>query len=208
MSIDWSMSERVLELPVLEQWRGPLGKVEDGQVAWGLWPTPRFPSPARQTGRADSAPAFRLASPQGTRRPAAHCWCRATTRFPNSASGACFAGPHSPWSLPFAPLAPLRRALPQLAPQKALPLCSPASSLLWRSPTSQVRSSSATAPRLPDAGPSLSRDADGQTRDLPASDAILLHGCGLRSRQGDSTSHSGAAHVAFERIETLGPCNI
>jgi adenylate cyclase len=24
-------------------------------------------------------PAFRLTSPQGTRRPAAHCWCRATT---------------------------------------------------------------------------------------------------------------------------------
>src|SRR5580693_5864118 len=27
----------------------------------------------------------------------------------------------------------------------------------------------------PRCGPSLSRDADGQTRDLPASDAILLH---------------------------------
>jgi hypothetical protein len=41
-------------------------------------------------------------------------------------------------------------------------------------PTSRVRSSSATAPRLPDAGRQrLCRS--GQTRDLPASDAILLH---------------------------------
>jgi len=32
--------------------------------------------------------------------------------------------------------------------------------------------------------------------------------CGLRPRQDDSTSHSGAAHVAFERIETLGPCDV
>ena len=52
-------------------------------------------------------------------------------------------------------------------------------------------------------GPSLSRDADGQTRDLPASDAIPLHVS--RPRQGDSTSHSGAAHVAFGRIEHSAP---
>src|SRR4029079_2958966 len=40
-----------------------------GAVAWGLWPTPRFPFPAHQTGRADFRhPAFRLASPPGTRR--------------------------------------------------------------------------------------------------------------------------------------------
>jgi hypothetical protein len=40
-----------------------------GAVAWGLWPTPRFPFPAHQTGRADFRhPAFRLASLQGTRR--------------------------------------------------------------------------------------------------------------------------------------------
>jgi hypothetical protein len=33
----------------------------------------------------------------------------------------------------------------------------------------------------------------------------------LRTRQGDSTSHSltnGAAHVAFERVKTLGPCDV
>src|SRR6266480_6838165 len=28
------------------------------------------------------------------------------------------------------------------------------------------------------------------------------------TRQGVSTSHSGAAHVAFERMKTLGPCNV
>jgi hypothetical protein len=30
----------------------------------------------------------------------------------------------------------------------------------------------------------------------------------LDPRQGNSTSHSRAAHVAFERIETLGPSNV
>src|SRR4029077_21037665 len=34
---------------------------------------------------------------------------------------------------------------------QVLPLCSPASSLLWQGPTSRVRSSSASAPHLPDA---------------------------------------------------------
>src|SRR5215469_14861029 len=86
------------------------------------------------------------------------------TRLSGSASGTCFAGSHSPWSPPFAPPTPRRIA----------PLCSPASQLLWRGPTSRVRASSATAPHLPDAGrPRLCRS--GQTRDLPASDAILLH---------------------------------
>ena len=45
------------------------------------------------------------------------------TRLPGSASGACFAGPHSPWSPPFAPPAP-RLAPPQIALQGAAPLCS------------------------------------------------------------------------------------
>src|SRR6516165_11816297 len=40
--------------------------------------------------------------------------------------------------------------------------------------TSRVRASSATAPRLPDAGRQRQRRS-GQTRDLPGSDAILLH---------------------------------
>src|SRR5207244_2137725 len=51
-----------------------------GAVAWGPLAIAPFPIPAHQTGRADFRhPPFRLASPQGTRRPAAHCRCRATT---------------------------------------------------------------------------------------------------------------------------------
>src|SRR5215831_6853052 len=75
-----------------------------------------------------------------------------------------FAGAHSPWPPPFAPPTPRRIA----------PLCSPASQLLWRGPTSRVRASSASAPHLPDAGRQRRRRS-GQTRDLPASDAIPLH---------------------------------
>jgi hypothetical protein len=99
------------------------------------------------------------------------------TRSSGSASGSCFAGPHSPWSPPFAPPAPLRMAPLRLRPLRAVPLCSPASSLLCRGPTSRIRASSATAPRLPYAGHRTRHplDLDGQTRDLPASDAILLH---------------------------------
>src|SRR5438046_5984299 len=72
------------------------------------------------------------------------CWSGSVPR-------AWFAGPHFPWSPPLAPPAPLWLAPPRIAPQQAAPLCSPASQLLWRSPTSRARSSSATAPRLPDA---------------------------------------------------------
>jgi hypothetical protein len=61
--------------------------------------------------------------------------------FIGAESGACVAGPHSPWSPPFAPP----------APQRIAPLCSSASQLLWRSATSRARASSATAPHLPDA---------------------------------------------------------
>src|SRR5208282_89795 len=86
------------------------------------------------------------------------------TRLPGPAPGACFAGPHSPWSLPFAPPAP-----PRLGPH-----CSPASSLLFQGLTSRVRASSATAPRLPDAG-RTTRGPPGRTRDLPGSDLLLLY---------------------------------
>src|SRR5262249_34999157 len=60
------------------------------------------------------------------------------------APGACFAGSHS--------LRPPHLAPP--TPQPVARLCSSASQLLLRSLTSHVRSSSATAPRLPDAGQS------------------------------------------------------
>src|SRR5262249_871480 len=54
-------------------------------------------------------------------------------------------------------------------------LCSPASSLLWRGPTSRIRASSASVPHLPDADRPAHATSDGQTRDLPGSDAIPLH---------------------------------
>ena len=45
------------------------GKVEDGRGSLGPMANAPFPIPARQTGRADFRhPAFRLASPRGTRR--------------------------------------------------------------------------------------------------------------------------------------------
>jgi hypothetical protein len=46
-----------------------VGRVEDGRGSLGPMANAPFPIPARQTGRADFRhPAFRLASPQGTRR--------------------------------------------------------------------------------------------------------------------------------------------
>ncbi len=69
------------------------------------------------------------------------CGPTPVTRFPGSAPGTRFAGPHSPWPPPLAPPAPRPVAW----------LRSSASQLLWRSLTSPVRSSSATTPRLPDA---------------------------------------------------------
>ena len=53
----------------------------------------------------------------------------AWARSPDSASGACFGEPNSPWFHPFAPPAPPRVA----------PLCSPASSLLWMNPIASFR---------------------------------------------------------------------
>src|SRR5467141_434959 len=72
---------------------------------------------------------------------AAVCEPASVTRLCGAESGACAAGPHSPWSPPFAPP----------TPQRIAPLCSSASPLLWRSATVRARASSATAPHLPDA---------------------------------------------------------
>src|ERR1035437_1963178 len=77
-------------------------------------------------------------------------------RYRGSESAACVTAPCSPWSRPLAPPTP--------QPLLILQLCSPASSLLWPSLTSRVRTSSATAPRLPDAGQPKSA---GRTRDPP-----------------------------------------
>src|SRR5260370_21913388 len=65
------------------------------------------------------------------------------TRLPGTEPGTCYADPHSPRSPPLAPPTPQQIALP----------CSPASQLLRRGLTSHARSSSATAPHPPHAGP-------------------------------------------------------
>src|ERR1700726_3191328 len=61
----------------------------------------------------------------------AACEPTPVSRLSGSESSACLIGPHSPWSLPFAPPTPRRIA----------PLFSSASQLLWQSQTSRVRSS-------------------------------------------------------------------
>src|SRR5215472_14180222 len=73
--------------------------------------------------------------------PLAVCGPAPVTRFPGPGPGTCFADPYSPWPPPFAPP----------TPQRIAPPCSSASQLIWRSLTSRTRTSSATAPRLPDA---------------------------------------------------------
>ena len=92
-----------------------------------------------------------------------------------SVSVACVTVSCFPWSRPFAPPAPL--------PLLTLQFCSPASQLLWQSLTSRVCTSSATAPRLPDAGQPLTA---GQTRDLP----VPVQGACTHARFYD---HAGSA---------------
>jgi len=81
---------------------------------------------------------------------------RPGSRVPGPESGACFAGPRSPWSPPLAPP----------PPPPGSRLCSTASQLLWRSQTSPDRASAATAPHLP-AADHLAQGAYGRPRDLP-----------------------------------------
>src|SRR6266481_5129313 len=100
------------------------------------------------------------------------------THLPGSASGACFAGSHSPWPLPFAPP----------APRRSRPLCSSASQLLWQSLTSRGRASSATAPRLPDAD--RRQLPNGRSRDLPV------------------PAQGASAHARFfDHAGSFGPCD-
>src|SRR6266550_3128510 len=100
------------------------------------------------------------------------------THLPGSESGACFAGSHSPWPLPFAPP----------APRRSRPLCSSASQLLWQSLTSRDRASSATAPRLPDAD--RRQLPNGRSRDLPV------------------PAQGASAHARFfDHAGSFGPCD-
>src|SRR5262245_38287824 len=115
------------------------------------------------------------------------------TRVFGTVSGACFAGSHSPWPPPFAPPAPLRSG----------PLCSSASQLLWQSLTSRDRTSSATAPRLPDAD--RRRLPNGRSRDLP----VPAQGASAHARVSDHARSSGPRavapeHVAFHHMHGVG----
>jgi hypothetical protein len=86
------------------------------------------------------------------------------TRLSGSASGACFAGSHSPWSPPLAPPAPQRIA-----------------SALFVGFTATIAESDFSCPCIIGFGSSPSRcgpsasAGDGQTRDIPGSDALLVH---------------------------------
>src|SRR5262249_11936188 len=96
------------------------------------------------------------------------------TREPGSESSTCFAGAYSPWPPPFAPPTPLRPP-PQTPPRWAsLALFAGFIATMTRSDFSCpcIIGYGSSPSRC---GPSLSPDADGQTRDLPASDAIPLH---------------------------------
>ena len=89
-------------------------------------------------------------------------------RVPGPESGSWRAGPHSPRPLSFAPPTPPQIPFPG-------PLCSPVSLATMTGldfPRPCIIGYGSSPSRC---GPSLSRDADGQRRDLPASDAIRLH---------------------------------
>ena len=107
--------------------------------------------------------------------------------FPNSASGPCFAVPHSSWS----------HRLPPPTPQWIAPLCSLASQVLSISLTSSSRSSSATASGLPDAA--LGTVSPGRNEDLPVpAQEMCVHAQGLKTTQGgQGPRDDGPVPVAF-----------
>src|SRR5215475_6389010 len=121
------------------------------------------------------------------------CAPASVTRLSGSVPAPCFAGSHSPRPPPFAPPAPLRPSS----------LCSSASPLLWQSLTSRDRTSSATAPRLPDADRRLL--PNGRSRDLP----VPAQGASAHARVSDYAGSSGPrgvapGHVAFHHLHGVG----
>src|SRR5207302_10930526 len=116
------------------------------------------------------------------------------THFPGPAPGACFAGSHSLRPPPLAPP----------TPQPVARLCSSASQLLLRSLTSHVRSSSATAPRLPDAGqssaPQLARR--GISR-FPSKELLHMPGSSTTSGRSD-LAMVRPKRVAFRARNSVG----
>ena len=117
------------------------------------------------------------------------------TRRPGPVSGTCFAGSHSPRSRPFAPP----------APPPACRFCSQASQLLPPSLTSPVRSSSATAPHLPDAIRRRKRPRMGERS--PGSRTTSYRTCqGLRPRRAVGTlALSRSAMSPSVGIKTSAP---
>ena len=93
------------------------------------------------------------------------CGPAPAARSPGAVSGACYASAHSPWPPPFAPPTPQQDR-----------------SALFAGFTATMASSDFPCPCIigygsspSRCGPSRSRNIDGQTWDLPVSDAILLH---------------------------------
>jgi hypothetical protein len=122
------------------------------------------------------------------------------SRLPGSESGACLVGPHSPRSLPFAPP----------TPRRITPLCSSASQLLWRSLTPHVRASSATAPRLPDAGQGSTHYGsplvDRETSRFPCKEHVCMPGS--PTTPGCPSACVGAlGHIAFRYTDSVGTRN-
>src|ERR1700680_3940800 len=115
------------------------------------------------------------------------CGPAPVSRLPDSASGPCFAVPHSSWS----------HRLPPPTPQWIAPLCSLASQVLSMSLTSSSRSSSATASGLPDAA--LGTVSPGRNEDLPVpAQEMYVHAQGLKTTQGGQGPRGdGPVPVAF-----------
>src|SRR5205823_14934097 len=119
------------------------------------------------------------------------------SHLPCSPPGACFADPRSPRLPPFAPPAP-----PQI-----VQLCSLASSLLWRDQTPRSRSSSATAPHLPDAD-QYGVEPAGQVRGLP----VPVQGPSTRARVFDYAGTTGdrdnsSLHFSRLHLHSVGTRN-
>src|SRR5262249_21789848 len=102
-----------------------LGRVEDGRGSLGPTAIAPFPIPAHQTGRADFRhPAFRLASPQGTRRAARRERSKHWRAPPLPCNRAFSEGSGSFQALPGS--SPITFTSPSLkAPPKAGSLCPP-----------------------------------------------------------------------------------
>src|SRR6516165_8243280 len=116
------------------------------------------------------------------------------TRFPGPAPGACFADSRSPRPRPLAPPTPL----------PVVWRCSSASLLLWPGLTSRVRTSAATAPRLPAADQHrFASLAEHETSRFPSKER--LHMPGSPTTPGRPGTRARApVRVAFRDLKRVG----